>query len=748
LTPRIDDYKRQIKRLNRGANAGFLAIGIVLLLTLVGRVGSAQQDPQTGIAPLPSRASLDQYGGSKQLPCTNRTGHFILTKIGNHWWFCDAAGHVFMSMSVGNIVTNGNQMKNCNGASTYPIYLAKYGDATFNWGWHTLRRMSAWGFNSVGQDSAAYVQPWYNCGNCAWPSRKQPMPLPYLAEPKPGEYAMINRFGYLDSPIKDEISGTNNNYDVWRGGALFDVFDPGLSTEFKKELANTNQPAMLQITQNSPYLLGIFTDDSDYFTGSGATADFASGHTNANIAWVTLITSPVQTYIQYTPFGGKTLLYQKTRDFSKTLATNPTTPCSISNPCSLRDYLWQKYGGNIGALDKAWGATYTSFDSTGKEVSGENVGTGDGSTTVFTHTLAHTAVSPYSVQFFVGGEAKAGDCPWFHRACGATRSNTGSIGSPNPGYLAQASSNINYSSGAVTITFATPPPKGSSITANYIYGGWMASGTGLMDEDGSHKWVGTNPFCLEGPNPNYPKYFSCVGRGGNHDSVPDANPTTGADLDNWVPQMAAQYFKTMRDDLRAVSKVPYLGLDTIGSWGSPAYSKFLEGASPYVDGAFVPLTYWSPTPSPELFQSAYRYLTQYFGDKPLLDFTVITAQSDSSYYCKPSNGPNNVANQAIRGQMWYNTVQYLLNTPGYNGDTQFVGFDWWSWQDFQGLNQGLVSLSDNAYDGHEAVTAKVPCSPPEQNLPCGNSSGNYGNAIGPISQANAIWYKLLGPQSK
>ena len=60
---------------------------------------------------------------------------------------------------------------------------------------------------------------------------------------------------------------------------------------------------MQQIRNNDPYLLGVFTDDGDYFLGAGAGPDFATGHTNANVAWMTLITSPVQTYIQSTPFG-------------------------------------------------------------------------------------------------------------------------------------------------------------------------------------------------------------------------------------------------------------------------------------------------------------------------------------------------------------------------------------------------------------------------------------------------------------
>ncbi|MGC1108100.1 MAG: hypothetical protein WA876_16340 [Candidatus Acidiferrales bacterium] len=726
-------------------------VSIVLITALtVAVLGGMSLRRRTTTAtspPLPPRPLLDKYGGSPQLRCANKTGHFTLTKIDNRWWFCDPSGNAFISMSVGNIVTNGNPTKDCTGANTYPIYAAKYGDTNYNWGWQTLKRMTTWGFNSVGQDSGGSAMPWQTCSNCVWPRGKQPIQLPYISEPKPAEYASINEFGYLTSPIKDEISGTNNNYTAWRGGALFDVFDPGLNTEWVKELQST-QISVRQILTNSPYLLDIFTDDSDYFIGSGAGPDFFSGHTSANMAWVTLITSPVQTYIQATPQGSRTLLYSSTKNYSKSLATNPTTTCSISNPCSLRDYLWQKYKGSIANLNAAWGSNYTTFDSTGTKVSGEEIGAGDGVKKVFTYQLTHAAVSPYSVLIFENGVARAGDCPWFHRACITRSKNRGTIGSPTANYIAQALSTIDYSTGAVSISFANPPAKGTAITLDYIYKGWMAGGTGLMDEDGSNggtghnssAWVGTNALCLEGADPNYPTYFSC--RGAGSDPVPDANPALGADLDNWVAQMAAKYFKTMHDDLKAVSHVPYFGLDTMGSWGSPAYSKFMEGAAPYLDGAFVDLTSWAPAPSPALFQSAYQYLTKYLGDIPLMDFTVIAAQSDSSFYCNALNSPNNMANQAIRGKMWYNTVQYLLNTPGYNGDTQFVGFDWWSWQDFQGENQGLVSIHDNAYDGHEDVPGKVPCSPPNEALACGGETSAYGDLISEVEQANAIWLSL------
>lgn len=721
----------------------YLALVVPSILALLAGIYREISATKTAPSQTSAEIRLDQYGGSPLLHCANKTGHFVLTKLNNRWWFCDPDGNVFIAMSVGGVGTVHNPTRDCKGINVYPILIAKYGDTTYNWGWQTLKRMTAWGFNSVGQDSVPYVKPGEKCPKCDWPGRKQPISLPYLTEPKPAEYASVNQAGLLSEPIKDEVAGSNDNYKAWRGTALYDVFDPKLDTWWRKALADPSRLGMSVIRENDPYLLGVLTDDSDYFWGAGGGPDFASGHTSANVAWMTLITSPVQTFTQSSAFENKSFVYQTTEVFSKALATNPETPCSIAEPCSLRDYLWQKYKGDIHALNKAWKSNYTTFDSTGTTVSNEMVGTGDGTTTVFTHRLAHAPVSPYTLLFRVGGAAIGGDCPWFRRACGIKTANTGSLGSPTRGLIAEISSSINYEGGSLTISFTTPPAKGASINVDYIYGGWMAGGTGLMDEDGSHTgWVGTNPFCLEGANPDYPKYFSCTG-GGGRNPVPNANPALGADLDNWVPQFAAKYFKTMHDELRAVSHVPYFGLDVLGSWGAPAFSKMLEGASPYLDGAYVGIQYWEPKPSPEVFQSASQYLTQYLGDKPMMTFSVIRAQNDSSMYCRASPESNNMPDQATRGQMWYNMVQYLLTTPGHNGDMQFVGFDWWSWVDFQNLNMGLVSLHDNAYDGHEAVAKQVPCSPPLETYTCGGEEKDYGNAIDKVKQANELWYKLL-----
>jgi hypothetical protein len=685
--------------------------------------------------------TLDQYGGREDINCATITPYFHLEKISGHWYFCDPAGHGFISMSVGGVGPISNPTLDCNGVNAYPIYAAKYGDATYNWGWQTLKRMTTWGFNSVGQDSIGFVLPDTTCSNCNWPGGAQPIPVPFMTEIKPAESASVNVNNYLSEPIKDEMSGTNHNYSGWRGAALFDVFDPKLNTWLQSALASTTNPGIQEIVSNDPYLLGVLTDDSDYFWGSGSGPDFVvSGHTNANIAWMTLITSPLQTYIESTPFGNKSFLYQTTQVYSKTLATNPTTPCSIANPCSLRDYLWQKYSGNISALNTAWGSNYTTFDSTGVQVNDEKIGVGDGSTIVFTHTLAHSPLSPYSVLISVGGVAQIGDCPWFHSGCGTTTANTGSLGSPTASYITQSSSSINYSTGALSIAFVTPPPLGASITANYVYNGWMSGGTGLMDEDGSHTaWVGTNWFCLEGPDPNYPAYFSCSGGGGGSNPVPNANPILGADLDNWVSQMAAKYFKTMHDDLKAASNVPYWGLDIIGSWGGPAYSKFMQGAAPYLDGAYITDLGQYESSSIAEFNARYQYVTQYLGDLPLVTFNDLTSEADSSMSCHPISSQTDFPTQAARGQAWYDMINALTTTPGHNGTYPIVGFDLWSWQDFQNANMGLVSIHDNAYDGHEAVMGTIACSPPLQAFACGGELANYGDAISQIRAGNLLW---------
>jgi hypothetical protein len=318
-------------------------------------------------------------------------------------------------------------------------------------------------------------------------------------------------------------------------------------------------------------------------------------------------------------------------------------------------------------------------------------------------------------------------------------------------------STINYSTGAVSLTFTTAPANGAAITVAYIYGGWQAGGTGLMDEDGSNSWVGTNAYCLEGANPSYPTYFACTGGGGSqYRPVVNALAAFGADIDGWLSQYIAEYHKTILTDLRASgSLVPFLGLDNFGT-GGPPFGVVIAGAAPYVDVIQAQMNFWEPTaifnppstPSMSVqFPSMYQYITQYAGDKPLADHYIsvaATADSDEAFNIGNAlqGSINEMPTQGARGQMYYHTVSYLLSTPSYNGDYQYMSFAEWAWQDFQFENWGLVSLLDNAYDGVEAVSATVSC---DSNYTvaggatCGGEPSNYGNSITPISAANTLW---------
>jgi hypothetical protein len=712
---------------------------IILLLFLVSWFGVRTEALPT----------LDIYGGRTDITCATALGYFHMEQIGSRWWFCTPLGNAYNAQSVSIGAPPNPTIDSCRGnANLFPLIIAKYGDATFNWAWQTLKRVTQWGFNATAQDSTLLVSATETCSSCLWPGHVQPIPIPFIIEGRPAENAYKNTGNVLSSPLKDSVVSTNTNWQGYRGATLFDVFDPGLGTFWANSLATNAQLA--PVKNNSPWVPAVYTDDSDFFSGSGATPDFVSGHTTPNPAWTTLLTSPVQTYNSSTVTGSLKLVYTDIKNYSKSNALNPVTTCSITDPCSLRDYLKQKYV-TIGALNTAWGSTYTTFDSTATQVTTETFGTGDGTTTSFTHTTAHGTIDPMSVQVFVAGTMRMGDCPWFHLAAqtqcltAPTATMTGTIGSPVANLITQQTSTINYTTGAVTINFVTAPTVGQAITISYQYGGWMQGGTGLMDEDGSHtQWVGTNAWCME-INATYSVWTACKASGSGSVGVPNANPNLGADMDAWTSILVAQYFKTLKAGLVASgSHIPYFGLDIVGSYGTPGFSAFLQGEAPYVDGFFQGGLQQIQSSNNTEWLARVQYFTQYIGNKPFMMFVILQAPVDSNYSCHPVGTPGGAIypNQVARGLGWFNEAQGLLTTPSFSGTIQLVGMNFWNWQDFQNLNQGLITQSDNAYDGIESSSCVSPCDAYYTVLAgvnCGGELGNYGDAITGIKNGNALW---------
>ena len=696
--------------------------------------------------------TLDQYGGRTDIKCTSSTGGFTTEKVNGRWWLCTPLGNAFFFQGVGGWTYPGSGQ--WVGPST--VLSSKYGGSTNAAALAIQNEFLSWGFNAVGEKSYGLVEPISACTGC------QKLPEIQTFELSGG--AMFDRYGVAPSfqPNKSVTWGNNGNGSPWYWKALSDAFDAtNMGGYLHACYGNSN--CMPQAYFSNPYFFGLLSADSDYFSGVGCGPDFDCGGSkyggsknDSDVGRVVLTTSPVQTFdlMPTRNYGGDTQLYTDTKVYSKTAMATPPANCSVQTPCSLRDFLAKKYG-TVGSLDAAWGSNYTSFDSTGAAQSQTICASTawNGSIATCSDTITNLNPSPESVQVTVDGTLQAGDCPWFAYGggnCGTSTVNTGTLRGLGANTVASTCT-INYTTGAVTINFKTAPSAGAhTIVVKYIQNGWMY-GTGLMDEDGRHAWVGTNRVCLlpvAGGGPGTDSY-SCRSGNPNGWPAPNANATLAADLETWIQQFTAEYFQVNSTALKtACPKCMYLGLDILGSWYGSPNKNVLIGAAGNIDLLFTELG-WSPDEDPNFdahsqtnFNAAYSYLTRYYGDRPIMNFQGANANPDSALAGSISSGTLSFNSQANRGIGWYNMTNAMLNTLSYNNSYQWVGQVWWGSHDFNNFektNWGLKTPTDNAYDGHEAVAPVVACSSPVQAYTCGGQAGNYGDAVTPIKNANLLW---------
>lgn len=816
--------------------------------------------------------TLDTYGGLLSVTCPGgAASHFYTQKIGNRWWLCTPLGHGYFYQSVG-------------GAGATPSNIvAKYGSKDI-WAVNQVSFLKSVGFNGVGELSDDSLLATY---------ANQTNKVPFIGTFNVSQYSTTNLSSYGPHPVKNFLWGVNGYFTAYRGAGCIDAFDTGYPTFANAYFAGD---AGFSLYTASPYFIGLMGDDTDFVCGLGAGPDnntTPSGTFKTNLAFAAMISSPVQTFNAGFSYQSTPVQYADTKVYSKTSMASPPTTCSISTPCSLRDYLAKRYT-TIAALNTAWGTGgyYSTFDSAGTAISSESCGTGNGATTIFNCTLAHSSISPFSVSLSVAGTLQGGDCPWAVAACNiggqvttpytcatigncvgsfngssgtnissgtaapwiqdvqVTEADCGACGLPqasywlktawhgcpspttsrevgvtyatgapqvtvstqngaadNPGcatgvdiYMScrvvsgaathgcasaasgqpveklQASnvaypsgswvepttglvsgaalpgpeSYIDYGAGTVKITFNTAPTTGQAIAIGYTYGGWMF-GTGLMDEDGRNtSWVGTNPICLLATVSGGPgsQGYTCDGV---INPAANMNQTMATDLDAWQAQYAGRYFSTVNSAIKATSpNTLYLGCDTLGDWDGPPRKAILQGASPYLDGAFW-LWYANQDNNTDA-NAKYSYFSQYFGDKPIINFMTLHAQPDSAMAGNGASGCCfGLTTQPLRGQQWYTILNKELNTLSYNSTYQFVGAVWWGLYDFnnENINWGLRTVTDNAYNAHDAVSGTVACSAPLSSFTCGSEPAPGGGAVRPfgdlfggangITAANALW---------
>jgi hypothetical protein len=284
-------------------------------------------------------ASLDQYGGYSDLRVSDKaTAFFSVKKLGSRWVLVTPDGHVFWLRAVYGVdITDG-------GEAYVKSLKHKYNNpGSIPW-WpyvgQTAKRLKRWGFNAFGEYSSPYAFPVPTFGRRESNSEK----LPFIRMINPALYAK-QWFG-----VKDVMYGTDPAVTpgLWRAGGFPDVFDPAFERAAKHFARDKEMFPHLGLLTESAWLIGTSLDDRDYLFGFGPTQEFGGSH--MHLGWLVAATRPSQTGNPEIWRGAtKGVAYTDIKAYSK---------------YAFRDFLRDKYR-MVEALNTAWGAKYTSWESDG-----------------------------------------------------------------------------------------------------------------------------------------------------------------------------------------------------------------------------------------------------------------------------------------------------------------------------------------------------------------------------------------------
>jgi hypothetical protein len=327
-----------------------------------------------------------------------------------------------------------------------------------------------------------------------------------------------------------------------------------------------------------------------------------------------------------------------------------------------------------------------------------------------------------------------------------------------------SSGTVNYTTGAVTVTFTSAPPNGQLITANYVQNGW-GIGTGFMDEDGrsAHSaWIGTNSVLLTGTPVNVQTDVHALTK----DIAQYYASTGNSVIQNWASTHGF------------TGRVLYLGPTTLGTWSAPPDKYVIQGMCGNID-AFMgagEASYSQPMldfidsncPGLPIIEGEYRTANAQSvfswtnsscthagttvtctiatpnkfnttGTGALIDttcsdaqfkatqvhptattattvsYTVPVSPTNATATCNVFYDDNNVGgfvDQFTRCTNFQTDVQAMPNrTYAVSQIKPYVGYYWWQYYDnwIEELNWGVVTARDNAYNAVENVAGSVPC---------------------------------------
>ena len=292
-----------------------------------------------------SAAAVDHFSGVITSKSKLPTGRWSTAKVGDRWVFVTPEGHPFWMMGMWYVA--GDEHKDERGSSFDQRGRYKFGLEASRW-LQANRRLRSWGFNAIGPYSYRMMLPFDS--EPQWQGSEQPVKMPFVwimhnpAISGCKEGVFKNLFGGLDP--QNHVLGD-------QGHANFpDVFDPAWMRNADTVIRGDQELASIV---QSPYLIGVFGDDTDYVSGFGPGADFVTqptGKNHAHLGYLALITSPTQ---------------EKHKESGAAYSDR-----QVYTKLRLRDFLRQKYG-TIESLNSAWGSSYSTFDSDGGWPSGNGL---------------------------------------------------------------------------------------------------------------------------------------------------------------------------------------------------------------------------------------------------------------------------------------------------------------------------------------------------------------------------------------
>jgi hypothetical protein len=202
------------------------------------------------------------------------------------------------------------------------------------------------------------------------------------------------------------------------------------------------------------------------------------------------------------------------------------------------------------------------------------------------------------------------------------------------------------------------------------------------------------------------------------------------DLDDFLYLIARQYFTTERDAVRAIAPhALFFGPTTVGGWWAPARAPIYRAAGESLDAIGV---------TSDGSQEQLDFVMRAAGDIPLLVWEGVVANADSGQWRHArykEQASSQVDTQAERAARYRRDVEWLFRARTSNGVHPFIGHLLWAWTDSvpEEMNWGLVSLMDNAYDGHEAGKN---LGTDAWGYRVGGEERNYGDFVGPVRAVN------------